>query len=100
MTVVDPLVSEEAEGRLHDLLASELMHFEHPQLDHFIKLVPTLRMSDLVACLSDQQALMLWIGGAPGDVLTAEEKEHLRYAALLAIKAEIDRRFPIPEGPR
>jgi hypothetical protein len=100
VTVVDPMVSEEAEGRLRDLLASELMHFEHPQLDRFITLVQTLRMSDLIACLTDQQALMLWIGGAPGDVLTREQKEYLRYAAVLAIKAEIDRRFPIPEGPR
>jgi hypothetical protein len=100
VTVIDPVVSEEAEGRLRELLASELMHFKHPHLDRFLTLVPTLRMSDLIACLTDQQALMLWIGGAPGDVLTAEQKEYLRYAAVLAIKAEIDRRFPIPEGPR
>jgi hypothetical protein len=94
--IEDPIIPEQEAGdRLRDLLATELMHFEHPQLDRFLTLVPTMRMSDLVAYLSDLDVLLLWIGGAPGNVLTDVEKEYLRYAGYLAIKAEIDRRFPV-----
>lgn len=86
-----------AEIQLRDLLKIELTKFEHPTLDRFLAQVRGLRMSDLVACVSDRDTVDAWIGEKAIDP-TSSRGQCLAAAAILAAKDEIDRRFPIPES--
>lgn len=94
------LTSDEAEAQVRALLATA--DIRDAKLDTFVMRLPTLRTSDLFGYLADHVALttalgILWDGiQVEGNF---DRQRLISYAAVLAIKDEIDRRFPIPGGP-
>jgi len=108
------LTSEEAEAQLRVLIANADIQDE--KLDQLREQLPKMRTSDLFCYLTDHRALLTRLGilhdevlvlsdieGVAGVLVVAaaqagvEHAQIVTYAASLAIKDEIDRRFPIPE---
>lgn len=71
------------------------MNTGDPELDAFLPRVPTLRTSDLIGFVADPRALAARLGLSS---LYPSDARSVCDAALDAIKDEIDRRLPIPEG--
>ena len=93
--MIPNLTPEQAEAQLRDLIADA--NLQDAQLDAFCARLPTMRTSDLFGYTVDTTALQTALGleGAKG---LAKDDEHVLlviYAALLAIKEQIDLRFPV-----
>lgn len=85
----------EAEKQLRLLIAEK--NLRDPSLVAFLSHLPTMRMSDLVGYLVDPEALAkaLELRLHKRVVNDAEEAHLIAFAAIFAIKDEIDRRFPL-----
>lgn len=92
------LTSEEAEAQLRALIANADIQDE--KLDELREQLPKMPTSGLFCYVIDQKALMTRLGILSDVELVSDDVEHsqiVTFAAVLAIKDEIDRRFPIPE---
>jgi hypothetical protein len=92
------LSSEEAEKQLRALIATT-GGIHDAKLDAFKARLPKMRMSDLIGYYIDPETLARELGLKVGVKL--EDPVHagrVSIAAVLAIKDEIDRRFPNPGG--
>ncbi len=86
----------EAERELRQIVADADLQDE--RLDAFRARLPAMRTSDLIFYPSDNVALAIVLGlGEPTYRHDAERTKLIAYAAIFAIKDEIDRRLPIPK---
>lgn len=91
------LTPEEAETKMRALIAEA--NIQDELLDTFIARIPTLRTSDLFGYIADHVALTTALGILEDGELIDDDLERAKlvsYAAVLALKDEIDRRFPVP----
>jgi hypothetical protein len=92
------LSSEEAEKQLRALIATT-GGIHDAKLDAFRARLPKMRMSDLIGYYIDPKTLMREIGVKIDDArYDPVHAGRVGIAAGLAIKDEIDRRFPNPGG--
>lgn len=91
------LTSKEAEAKLRAVIADADLQDE--KLNELRKQLPKMRTSDLFCYVADAWSLLTRLGITKDGALVSADVEHAQivtYAASLAIKDEIDRRFPIP----
>lgn len=91
--------SREAEAKIRAIIADA--DLKNEKLTAFREELPAMRMSDLIGYMTDPKALLAALGIVQDDTLVQNDVEYARIvsiAAIMALKDEIDQRFPIPEG--
>ena len=89
------LTPEQAEAQLRAIIADA--NLQDPKLDTFCASLPTMRASDLFSYIADHTALRnALIDDDDAAITDIERTKLVLYAAVLAIKDQIDRRFPVP----
>lgn len=98
MTKLTP--EEEAETKTRALVAEA--HIRDEKHAAFLSRVPELRTSDLFEYLADPDygSLTATLGLMANEELTEDELTRVLFAAVFAVKDEINRRFPIPTSER
>jgi hypothetical protein len=98
MTKLTP--EKEAETKMRALVAEARVRDEKHTA--FLSRVPKLRTSDLFEYLADPDynTLTTTLGLMDNEELTADELTLVLFAAVFAVKDEINRRFPIPTSEK